>query len=81
MGKGNIESFDPVILTAHGGDLNGFIMVKGNREKMMDLRWNDESFMKLFMQTNLCLQGFGCVDAYVGEGTMELMKKWGEMIG
>ncbi len=28
---GRIESFEPVLLTAHGGSLNGFVLVKDKR--------------------------------------------------
>ena len=30
----NIESFEPVFLQAHGGDLGGFFLIKGEREKL-----------------------------------------------
>jgi hypothetical protein len=33
---GRIESFEPVILTAHGGDLNGFVMLRGGAEKLAE---------------------------------------------
>jgi hypothetical protein len=31
---GRIESFEPVLLWAHGGDLNGFVIVRGDAEKL-----------------------------------------------
>jgi hypothetical protein len=79
--KGNIESFEPVILGAHGGDLNGFFLVKGDRDKLFDIKWNNDEWMKLHMQSNMALNGYGVVEAYVENGMMDLMKKWGEMTG
>ena len=32
--KGNIESFEPVLLTPHGGDLAGFLLIKGEGTKL-----------------------------------------------
>jgi len=35
---GRIESFEPVILGVHGGDLNGFILLRGDAEKLDQIR-------------------------------------------
>jgi hypothetical protein len=35
---GRIESFEPVILSAHGGDLNGFVLLRGDAEKLAEIR-------------------------------------------
>jgi hypothetical protein len=32
--QGEIESFEPVLLELHGGDLNGFILIRGDRDKL-----------------------------------------------
>lgn len=32
--KGEIDGFDPVLLDAHGEDLNGFFLIKGDRRKL-----------------------------------------------
>ena len=39
---GEIESFEPVVLAAHGGDMNGFILVRGDSDKLTKLRDSDE---------------------------------------
>ena len=76
---GVIESFEPVILSYHGGDMNGFMWVKGSSEALADLRHSEE-FTKLAMQTNHAVQGFGVIDAWHGDSLMELMGQWGEMV-
>lgn len=36
--EGCIESFDPVLLTAHGGNLNGFVFIKGDQQELDKVR-------------------------------------------
>ena len=40
--EGRIESFEPVILTAHGGDLYGFFLIKGDADKLSEIRREDD---------------------------------------
>ena len=35
---GEIESFEPVALDPHGGDLEGFVVIRGAREQLSMLR-------------------------------------------
>ena len=44
--EGRIESFEPVLLSAHGGDLNGFFLLKGEAKKIAEVR-GDETFLVL----------------------------------
>jgi len=64
--KGDIDSFDPVFLDYHGGDLTGFILVRGDREKLMKLRGSSD-FERLNTRSALVVANFGVVDAFVGE--------------
>ena len=32
--QGEIESFETVLLESHGGDLNGFVLVRGDQDKL-----------------------------------------------
>ena len=36
-----IESFEPALLAAHGGDLNGFIILRGEADKLAKVRQDD----------------------------------------
>jgi hypothetical protein len=40
--KGLIQSFEPVFLDPHGGDLNGFFLIKGESAKLDQLVASDE---------------------------------------
>ena len=46
---GRIESFEPVILSSHGGDLNGFIILRGDAEKLAEIR-RDETYIDLIIE-------------------------------
>lgn len=78
--KGTIDSVEPLLLSVHGGDLNGFFLIRGDGEKLSALRESDE-FMKVVMQAGFCLDGFGVIPAYQGEALNELMGKWTQMVG
>jgi hypothetical protein len=77
---GRIESFEPVLLTAHGGDLNGFVMLRGDAEKLAEVR-RDDTFIDFTIQAGYCLQGFGVVVGYVGEGLVDVFGRWSKLIG
>lgn len=64
--RGEIESFEHVLLDPHGGDLSGFILIRGEREQLQRLREHDE-FRATNARATLVVEGFGVVDAYVGE--------------
>jgi hypothetical protein len=64
--QGEIESFEPVALAPHGGDLNGFLIVRGDSEKLGRLR-HQEEFLRLNARAAQIVDNFGVIDAYIGE--------------
>ena len=76
---GRIESFEPVLLTAHGGDLNGFVMLKGDAEKLAEIR-REDNFIDLTFEAGYCLEGFGVIVGYVGEGLTDAFSRWSKLI-
>ena len=76
---GRIESFDSVILSAHGGDLNGFILLKGSAQKLTELR-EDNAFVDLVIEAGYCLEGYGIVAGYIGEGLTNLFSRWSKLL-
>ncbi len=76
--EGRIESFEPVILSAHGGDLNGFFLLKGEAEKLRDVR-RDVTFLDLTIEAEYCLEGFGVIVGYVGEGLTDAFSRWSKL--
>lgn len=77
---GLIESYEPVLLSAHGGDLNGFVLIRGEAEKLGDLR-RDDTFQDLVVEASYCLEGYGMVLGFVGEGLTNIFTRWSKLIG
>lgn len=65
--QGEIESFEPVVLAPHGGDLRGFVLIRGERTALGRLR-RDSEFRRLTTRASLVVDSFGVVNAYIGEG-------------
>jgi hypothetical protein len=63
---GRIESFEVVLLDPHGGDLSGFILLRGSHDNLSALR-GDGEFRRLLARAALVVQSFGAVDATLGE--------------
>jgi hypothetical protein len=62
---GDIESFEPVLLEPHGGDLGGFVLLRGDADKLNRVRVSEE-FIRLNVRSALVVQNFGVVSAYIG---------------
>ena len=63
--QGVIESFEPVFLEPHGGDLAGFILIRGDAEKLSSLRVSEE-FTQLSTRVGLIVDRLGVVGADMG---------------
>lgn len=77
---GNIDSFEPVLLGAHGGDMNGLFLVRGQPAKLDALMHTDE-LLDIVVRANLLLQGFGVNRAYTNDALQRLMERWTKHIG
>ncbi len=64
--SGQIESFEPVFTVPHGGDLNGFILIRGEAGKLGQLRDNEE-WKNWETWGGFHLQNFGVVSCYLGD--------------
>jgi hypothetical protein len=78
--EGEIESFEPVFLEPHGGDLGGFILLKGDAEKLSALRVSEE-FVQLSIRSDLIVENFGVVGADLGERLQRQVEYYAEQIG
>jgi hypothetical protein len=76
---GKITGFTRTILTAHGGDMNGFFFVTGDYDKLQALR-ADEGFYNLNMEANTMLMGWGVVDGYANDASDQALKDWGSRV-
>ena len=75
--KGEIDSFEPVLIEPHGGDLNGFMLVRGDDEKLMRV-WRTDEFAQLVIRTRLIVDRFGVAPCIVGEELARSMGQWAQ---
>ena len=76
---GRIESFEPVLLQPHGGDLAGFLLVRGSLDQLTALQV-DEEFLRLNARAGLVVDSFGVVPAFIGEGLQAQLALWEEQV-
>jgi hypothetical protein len=77
--EGAIASFEPVFLTPHGGDLNGFFLIRGENSKLDELVASDP-WQTYMTRAGFSLQGAGAVRGAAGDMVNEWMKRWAENI-
>ena len=70
--QGRIESFESVLLENHGGDLGGFILLRGDKEQLSRLRVDPE-FQHNVVRSTLVAGRFGVVGASLGDELNRLM--------
>jgi len=76
---GAIESFEPILLSAHGGDMNGFFLIRGENDALNALVDSDE-WLTHMTRGGHHLEGSGAVRGAAGELVMEWMNRWGSII-
>jgi hypothetical protein len=74
--RGEIQSFEPFALEPHGGDLAGFLLVRGDPQKLTQLRVSDE-FVRINTRAQLVVTNFGVVGAFAGEDLNRLFADFG----
>jgi hypothetical protein len=77
---GHVDSFEPVILSVHGGDLNGLVLIRGDKTKLGTLRASNE-FIDIITQCAMNIQGFGVIDGFTGDGVRVQMARYHSFIG
>jgi hypothetical protein len=70
---GRIDHFEPVLLVAHGGSLNGFALVRGSQDQIDRVRNSDE-FLRLNVRANKHLDGFTVLRAHFGEEVAHILR-------
>lgn len=76
---GLVDSFEPVMMSRHGGDMNGFILVRGDQEKLNEMMAEDEYF-DLINATSYHVDGFGVIPCYLGDGIGRVLTSYGKNI-
>jgi hypothetical protein len=73
--EGTIQGFDAVFLDPHGGDLNGFFLIRGESPKLdtlvADSEWSDQMTRAI-----LHLEGAGAIRGSTGDQAMARMELW-----
>ena len=70
--EGMIEDYEPIFLEPHGGDLGGFFLLRGDAEKLGQVRMSDD-FQLLSTRASLVVDDFGVVDSVTGAGIQRQM--------
>ena len=69
---GRIESFEVALLNPHGGDLQGFVMLRGS-EAQIDAVGRDEDFERVMTKGSLVVENLGIIPAAINEGLARAM--------
>ena len=77
--NGTLESVEPVFLEQHGGDLNGYIIMRGEGTKI-DVLKRTPRFVELATQASVCLDGYGLVEGVLGRGIEQRMALFAKYI-
>ena len=70
-----IQSFDIVFLDPHGGDLNGFFLIKGDSAKL-DALISSNEWLRHMTRAALHLDNAGVIRGATGDAVMERMALW-----
>jgi hypothetical protein len=79
QGEKKIESFMPVLLGAHGGDLNGFMLINGTVDQLNEIKSSDK-FLDLITECQYCVDGVGVIDGFVNKGVSEQIGRWSALL-
>jgi hypothetical protein len=63
---GDIESIEVAILEPHGGDLGGFILIRGEPQKLAQLRGSEEA-SRYNLRAGYAVEGFGVISALLDD--------------
>ena len=76
---GTIESFEPVLLNPHGGDLAGFVLIRGEAAKLEALKAT-EDWGTVQLRAGLIVDRLGVVDAAIGASLAQGMAAFAAQI-
>ena len=77
--EGRIESFEPVLLNPHGGSVNGFIVLRGERAKLQQVTTLDK-WAGITLRASFCLESFCVTEGSIGADLQQRMAAWSKLI-
>jgi hypothetical protein len=77
--EGEIESFEPVLLEPHGGELGGFFLLRGDTDKLARVRGSEE-FERLTARAQLIVENLGIVSTFLGDRLMSQMSVFSQQV-
>lgn len=76
---GAIDSFETVALEPHGGKLAGFVLLKGDKDTLMQFRSSAE-FARVAARIQIVHTDVAVIGAYCGAEMMSLFEMWDRQI-
>jgi hypothetical protein len=73
--EGRIDSFEPVLIAPHGGDLGGFVLLRGERGKLDEIR-SSEEFERAVTRAASVVENVGVINAFTGESLGQTMSRF-----
>jgi hypothetical protein len=70
--EGQIETFDVLLLAPHGGDMAGFVVLRGDRKALAEIRFSDD-FERLVARASAIIDSLGVIPAYGGDAVAQRM--------
>ena len=76
---GAIQGFDVVLLDSHGGDMNGFFLIRGD-EGNLDALMATAEWTEHMTRASLHLDGSGAVRGVTGDSVAGRMELWNKIL-
>jgi hypothetical protein len=77
--EGKIERFDVTVLAPSGGEVAGFLVVRGTAEQIDSIRRSKE-YQQQLARVQLVASHLSVADAYVDEGLVQIISQYQEVI-
>jgi len=76
---GRIESFDLALLDPHGGELQGYVLLRRSEDPIDAVR-RDEHFERVMIKASLVVDDLGLIRAQLGDGLAHSMAIYQEQL-
>lgn len=80
VADGSIDSFEPVLLNPHGGDLQGFFLIKGSVQGLATMTVSEE-FQRLHVRAGMIVENLGIIEAWVDDAVLAQLGYFSDAAG